>query len=57
MSPKVSNVLPKHNSILSRLYKLEKLLDGFEILRCDGGLSYLSTKTIFTQNKFTTSEL
>ena len=40
-----------------RLCKLEKWSNGAEILVCDGRPSYLSNKTIFTQNKFMVSEL
>ena len=50
-------MLLEHNLIFDRLYKLQKLLNGFEVLHYGGGQSYLSNKTILTQNKFTISEL
>ena len=57
LAPKVSSMLLEHNLNFNRLCKLEKLLDGFDILHCGGGQSYLSNETIFTQNKFTVSKL
>ena len=54
---KEPSVLKEHNLNFGRLCKLEKWSNGAEILVCDGQPSYLSNKTILTQNKFTVSEL
>ena len=57
LTPKGLNVLWEHNLNFGKLYKLEKLSNRAEILVHGGGLSYLSNKTIFIQNKFTINEL
>ena len=53
LTPKEPSVLREHNLNFGRLCKLEKWSSGAEILVC-GQSSYLSNKTIFIQNKFTT---
>ena len=50
-------MLPKHNLILGKLYRLETLLNGFEILHCSEGLSCFSNKAIFIIKKFMVSEI
>ena len=50
-------MLRKHNLNFDKLCKLEKWSNEVEILVCDGQPSYLSNKTILTQNKFMLSEL
>ena len=55
--PKEASVLREHNLNFDRLCKLEKWLNGAEILAHGRQPSYLSNKTILTQNKFMVSEL
>ena len=57
LTSKEPNVLREHNLNFNRLCKLEKWSNEAEILVCGGQPSYLSNKTILTQNKFTVNEL
>ena len=57
VNSKEPSVLREHNLNFDKLCKLEKSSNGAEILVCGGQPSYLSKKTILTQNKFTVSEL
>ena len=57
LTPTEPSVLMEHNLNFGRLCKLEKWLNGAEILVCGAHPSYLSNKTIFTQNKFMVSDL
>ena len=50
-------MLKEQNLDFDKLCKLEKWSNEAEIFVCGGGLSYFSSKTILTQNKFTISEL
>ena len=50
-------VLRKHNLNFDRLCKLTKWSNGVKILLCGERPSYLSNKTILTQNKSMVSEL
>ena len=50
-------MLREHYLNFGKLCKSNKWSNGAEILVCGGQPSYLSNKTILTQNKFMVSEL
>ena len=57
LTPKKPRDPKEHNLKFDTLCKLEKWSNWAEILVCGGRPSYLSNKTILTQNKFMVSEL